>query len=802
MSDVRYGLRALVREPAFTLAAAVILALGIGATTAIFTLVRALLFEPLPYPGGERLVWIWNIAPRSGFGLRGLYGADFLEIRGQNRSFERMGGFMIGSWNVTGLAEPERLAGAAVTEDFFETLGMRPFTGRPFLPEEYRTGREKVVIFSYAFWRRRFGGDRNILGRRVTLDGIPFEVVGIMPRQFALATEYDLWIPLPRDSAFVTARRLHSVQTFGRLKNDVRLEQARTEAQAIGADLERRYPEDQGYELKLVTFLDQEAGPVRRMLWIFAAAVACVLLISCSNVASLLLARGAGRVREMAVRAAAGASRARLTRQLLVESGLLALAGGALGLPLAVAGVRLLVVLDPNALPRAGEIRTDLRALAFTFLLSLATGLVFGIMPALRGSRVSLSEALKEGGRSGPGGRKGNRLRAALVVIQVALGVLLMASAGLLARSLRQLNQVRPGYDTRHVLTMQLALTGVRYRDPAECVRFFERLIGQIERLPGVDAVGSTNYLPLDGAKHMAGLWLDSQPVHDEQTKIVLDNRVVTPGYFRAMGVPLVAGRFFSWTDRAETPKVVIVNEVFAGRFFPRGDALGRRITLTTVGPGNAQSAYEIVGVVGSFRESSLAEEPDREIFTVYTQTTILGQTLVVRTAGEPAPLSAAVRDAIAANDRDVPMYDVRTMQEQMDRSLAQPRFRGALIGVFSLVALALASFGVYGVIACAAAERKREIGIRVALGARPELVRRMIVLQGLKLTAFGLVLGVAGAAGAARLLEGFLFGVGASDPPTYVTTAAVFLAVTAAAAYVPARRATRMDPLAALREE
>jgi putative ABC transport system permease protein len=802
MSDLRYGLRTLAREPAFTLAAAVVLALGMGATTAIFTLVRSLLFEPLPYPGADRLVWIWNNAPRSGFGLRGLYGADFVEILGQNRSFERIGGFLTGSWNVTGIAEPERLAGAGVTGGFFETLGVQPFAGRPFLPEEYRTGREKVVIFSYAFWLRRFGGDQSVLGRRVTLDGSPFEVVGIMPRQFPLAATYDLWVPLARDSTFITTRRVRMLQTFGRLKKDTSFEQARTEMQAIGADLERRYPEDRGYSLELVTFLNHEVGGVRRMLWMFAAAVGCVLLISCSNVASLLLARGARRVREMAVRSAIGAGRARLVRQLLIESGLIALAGGALGLPLAVAGVRLLVMLDPNALPRAAEIRTDLPVLAFAFLLSLATGMIFGIMPALRGSRVSLSESLKEGGRSGTAGRKGNRLRAALVVIEVALGVVLMASAGLLARSFRQLNQVRPGYDIRNVLTMQVALTGARYREPAECVRFFERVLDQIARLPGVEAAGSANYVPLAPERNMAGLWLDSQPLHSDETKIVLDNRVVTPGYFRAMGVPLVAGRFFTWTDRAETPKVVVVNDLFASRFFPRGDAVGRRVTLTTVGPTDTRLTGEIVGVVGSFRESSLAEEPAPEIFSPYTQTTILGQTLVVRTAGDPARLSLAVHGAIGAVDQDVPVYNIRTMREQVDHSLAQPRLRSALIGVFSLVSLVLASLGVYGVIACAVAERRQEIGIRVALGARLEDVRRMIVLQGLKLTAFGLALGLAAAAAAARLLEGFLFGVGASDPLTYTATATTFIFVTAAAAYAPARRATRMDPLAALREE
>jgi putative ABC transport system permease protein len=789
----------LFRTPAFSLAAALVLALGLGATTAIFTLVERLLLSPLPYPAAERLVWIWNVPPQSGAGLRGLYASDIDEIRRESRIFESLGGAFPGSWNVTGAGEPQRLAGVRVTADFFPTLGVQPQTGRLFLPEEYRVGHEMVAILSYSFWQNHLGGDPDIAGRRISMDGVSFEIVGVMPRDFALSTDNDLWAPLPPDSPYAIGRTWRWVQTCGRLKAGVDPRQAQAEMNRIAADLGSRYPQDRGYGLKVVTFLDQEVGSVRKTLWIFAAAVGCVLLIACSNVASLLLARGAVRVREMAVRAAVGASRGALVRQLLIESALLAIAGVLLGLPLAYFGVRLLIAIDPRALPRAEEIHMDGRVLAFSFLLALATAVVFGIVPALRGSRVGLRGALTAGGRGGSGARGGNRLRSILVVTEVALGVVLMASAGLFARSFRQLTEVRPGYDASSVVTMQFSLSDVRYKDLTLCEKFFERLLTQLEQAPGLESAGTTNHLPLRKDKQTAGIWLDSQPVRSAETRIVLDNRVVSPGYFRAMGVPLLAGRFFEWTDRTDSAKVVIVNDRFVREFFPRGDALGKRVTLDL---GNSTWTGEIVGVVGSFRETDMAEEPSRELFTAYSQTTIPGNTLVVRSAGSTADVLNAVRVAIGMVDPEVAYYNVRTMQQQVADSVAQPRLRSALLAVFSVVALILASLGIYSVIACSVAERKKEIGIRVALGAQPSEVRSMVLGQGLKLTAIGLALGLAGAAGATRLIEGFLFGVRASDPFTYATTCVVFLAIAILASYLPARRAMKVDPIVALREE
>jgi putative ABC transport system permease protein len=789
----------LFRTPAFSFSAILVLALGLGATTAIFTLVERVLLSPLPYPDANRLVWISNVPPRAGAGLRGLFATDIGEIARESRVFESLGGAFPGSWNVTGVGEPQHLAGARVTAGFFPTLGIQPQVGRLFLPEEYRAGHEMVAIFSYSFWKNHLGGDADIVGRRISMDGVSFEIVGVMPREFALSSDFDLWAPLPPESPYASGRAWRWLETCGRLKPGVQPADAQAELNRIAADLGSRFPEDKGYGLKLVTFLDREVGSVRKTIWVFAAAVGCLLLIACSNVASLLLARGAARVREMAVRAAVGASRAALVRQLLIESSLLAMAGALLGLPTAVAGVRLLIALDPHALPRAGEVHLDARVIGFSFVLALATALIFGIVPAMRGSRVGIRGVLTSGGRSGSGGPGGNRLRSALVVIEVALGVTLLASAGLLVRSFRQLEDVRLGYDISSVVTMQFSLSDIRYKDASRCEQFFERLLTQLEQTPGVESAGTTNHIPLRKDKQTAGIWLDSQPLRTADTRIVLDNRVVSPGYFRAMGVPLLAGRTFAWTDRADTGKVVMVNDAFAREFFPRGDALGKRVTMDL---GKASWSGEIVGIVGNVRESELSEEPRRELFTAYSQTTIPGNTLVVRSGGGPADVLRAVREAVNAIDPEVAYFNVRTMKEQVSESVAQPRLRSALLALFSVVALILASMGLYGVIACSVAERKKEIGIRIALGARASEIRGMVLGQGLKLTAIGLVVGLAGAAAATQFLESFLFGVRASDPLTYASTCAVFLAVALLAAYFPARRAMRVDPMISLREE
>jgi len=798
----------LFRDPAFTVAAAVVLALGLGASTAIFTLVRAVLLEPLPYPDSSRLVYVWTTRLESGAGTDIVSAEDFREFRAKIASFEKTAAYVRNSWTLTGIVQPLRLSGMSVTDGFFETLGILPALGREFRADEFHTGRDTEAILSHEFWRDRLGGDPNAIGRRIALDGASYEIVGVMPAGFPLAGEFDMWAPLAVESPMAQGRLNPTLRTFGRLKPGVPIERAQAEATSLAADFAARYPEDLHKTFQLTTFLDYEVGDTRESLWILAAAVACLLLIACSNVASLLLARGAARVREMAVRAAVGAGRSALIRQMLVESTALAVVGGALGMALAAGGVRVLLVMAPGALPRSSEIHADPRILAFGFVLALATGIFCGIMPAWRGSRVNLQEALKEAGRGGAGMR-GNRLRSALVVAEVAFAVALMACAGLLARSLRAMNEVRLGYDTRGTVVMQVALPVARYgQNLDEARRFYERVLRGIEELPGVEAAGSTNLLPLQTDTNHVGVWLDTQPVESPETKIVVDNRVVTPGYFRAMGVPLASGRFFDWSDGPETPRAVIINDAFAREAFPAG-ALGHRITLDL----KPRWTAEVVGVVRSFRDTSLLEEPRRELFTVESQTTIRGQTLVVKTGQQAASGSllasdtaTAVRAVIAQVDADVPVYNVRTMQQQVSNQLAQPRLRGIVFGAFSLVALVLASLGIYGVIACGVAERKQEIGIRMALGARPARVRGMLAAEGLKLTAIGLTIGLAGAAAAGRVLARFLYGISTADPwsflESFLGAAVVFAMVALAASYLPSRKAAKLDPLEVLKSE
>ena len=794
-----YALRTLFRSPAFTLAAVVVLGLGIGATTAIFTLVHSVLLEPLPYPESGRLIFLAGVAPRAGPASMGIFGSDFLDYRAHNRSFEKMAAYVEGLWILSGVGEGESISGARVSPGYFETLGVTPLLGRGFLPAEQRLGHEWEVIFSYRFWQRKFGGDPAVIGKQVTLDGRSYEVVGVAPPDFPPADEFEMWAPLQMDSTLLLGRRYRFLRVFGRLKDGVTLPQAQAEANTFAADFAAAHPDDQGFTVRLSTFLDRAVGGVRKTLWIFAAAVACVLLIACSNVASLLLARGAARVREMAVRAALGAGRGALIRQMLVESALLALAGGALGLALASAGLRLLIVSAPKALPRAAEIHIDGGVLWFSFFASLLAGVIFGTAPALRGSRVNLSDAIKEGGRTGSAGRRTNRFRATLVVVEVALGVVLLTGAGLFARTFRALNQVQPGYDVRNVLTMQIAVLGARYRTPADWRGFFDRLIPAVERIPGVQAAGTTNLAPLHHGNNSTSLWLDTQTVRNEETKIRLDNRIVTPNYFRAMGIPLIAGRPFDENDRTDTPHVLLVNQAFAREFYP-GGALGHQVSVD-VGIGSMWTA-QIIGVVGDYRESNLGQPPRRELFTPLAQTTIAGQTLLVRTTGDPAGYVAAVRRAVESIDKDVPVYNVRTMQQQVDESLVEQRLRVSLLGVFSALALVLASVGLYGVIACGVAERRQEIGIRMALGARRGQVIELVLGDGLKLTALGILIGLPAALAVTRLIGSFLYGVTPWDPLTFLATAAIFVGVALAASYLPARRATRIDPVETLREE
>lgn len=799
MNEFRFAARILRRSPGFTLVAALALALGIGATTAIFTVVNSVLLQPLGYHDPDRLVWMWNVSSNTGPGMAGIFPPDLRAFREGNRSFEQMAGFMQGSWNLTGDGDAKRLLGVRVTEGFFEMLGVRPLIGRLFLPEEHHEGRNLVSIFSYGFWQRNFGGDPHIVGRTVIMDGKPFQVIGVMPQGFQFPTDCEMWAPFAFDTPATAGRDYRRMRVVGRLKPGVTLGQAQADMSAIAERLAEELPDAyHGWGVQLVTLTQQEVGHIRPTLLVLTAAVAFVLLIACANVANLLLARAVAREKEIAIRTALGASRGRLVRQLLVESVVLALAGGILGIVFAIWGVRLLLALDPTAIPRAPEIHVDALVLAFTFALCVVTGLVFGLAPALQNTRVNMHDALKDGGRGSTSGMRRNRFRSILVVSEVALGMVLLIGAGLMARSFRELIVVHPGFDPGNVLTMQIALTDISYGPPERRVGFFEDLTRRIEQLPGVQSVGAVNMIPLGGSNNTVGFWMEGQDTGDSAARIYSNNRVVTPDYFKAMGVPLISGRWFTWSDRKDTPNVILINDTFARQLFPKGDALGKRLTLDLGYPWRG----EIVGIVGSFRQSSLTDEPRRDLFTPLAQTAIAGMTFVVRAAGEPAALSAAIRKQVNAIDPRVPVYNVRTMSDVVASSVSEPRLRTALLSLFSLAALVLASLGIYGVIAYSVTERRHEIGIRLALGAQPSDVLLMVVGQGLMLALIGLAVGTGAALVLTRLLRRFLFGVSETDPLTFATAALLFLIVAFLASYVPARRALRFDPMFELRNE
>ena len=795
-SELRFAFRTLFREPLFTLSAVAVLALGMGSTTAIYTLLQNLLLAPLPYADSHRLVWIWNQPRQAGLESQGFIGADLEDFRGIAQSFERVAGMLPGAWSIVTNGQARYVWGARVQPGFFEILGVQPFLGRGFLPEEFHRGREMTAIFSYASWQRYYGGDPGIVGRKIQIEGSTFEIAGIMPADFPLSEEYELLAPFPLESPY-TQIRVHMFPAIGKLKSGVSLAQARAETGALDAELARRHPDERAWRIRLVTFSDQASGGLGNTLWILAASVGCVLLMACSNAASLILARGVGRGRQMAVRATLGAGSGRLIRQTLLETGVIALAAGLLGWLAAVASVHLVQVLEPDALPHGRTIRADFGVMAFAFFLSLATGVIFGLLPALRLARVDLRDALQESGRGGTSSRDSHRLRSALVVLEVAAGVVLMTSAGLLARSFRELTRVNRGYDASHALTMT-----VTFSDPhwgmARRRGFIERLTAELERLPGVAAVGASSSVPLANEGMSLGLWVDTQPVTPD-SQIQTDHRAVTPGYFDALRIPLAAGRFFTAADQPESPLVALVNDVFAARFFPAGNTLGRNLLIKDAG---RLTSYEVVGIVRGYRDVNLGEPPRSEVFTAFAQTTLRQMTLVLRTAGDPSALAAAASKLVASVDPEVPVHAVSTMEDRERRAVSVLRVRSAVLILFSTVAVLLTSLGLYGVIACGVAARRREFGIRVALGARPGQVCWPVVRSGLQLTLAGLALGLAGAAVAARLLSRFLFGVGAADPPSYLVTVAVMLLVAVVASFLPAWRATQVNPLEALREE
>jgi putative ABC transport system permease protein len=799
--DIRYALRILAKNPGFTAIAVLTLALGIGANTAIFSVVDAVLLRPLPFKNPERLVWGFGNCPLcSGAAVSPM---DFADYRAQNHAFEHMGAFALENllFNFTGTDKPEQVKATMVTTGFFEALGLQPLLGRSFIPADERARDPQVVILGNREWKERFGSDPTVIGRPLTLDGASRTVVGVLPVDLPLFSDADLWVPAPYENEGMASRRGHFLRVVGLLKGGVSLVQAQSELDAIAGHLAQEFPDtNNGWSVTLSPLRTVLVGDVRPALLVLLGAVALVLLIACANVASLLLARNTGRQREIAVRTALGASRARLVQQMLTESILLALTGGAAGILLANWGVALLKKLGPESLPRLNEVSMSGGVLAFTAGVAVLTGILFGLGPALQASRRDLTQGLREGGASGDS-RSKHRTHNALVVAEVAVSLVVLIASGLLLNSFWRLIHVRPGFDAANVATAEVSLIYEKYRkNDAARTAFFDRLRERIAALPGVDSVGFISDLPLSGQANDTYFVVQENPPADPNDRSDADIRVVAGDYFHAMRIPLLAGRTFTRQDAAGLPRVAMVNQPFATHYFGSENPIGKHLDIWE--GGNSFTAREIVGIVGGNKHFAMQETLRAEMFVPEAQSRNARMNLVIRSAGDPAALAPAVRAAVSAIDPDGATSSFRSMSEVILASEAGDRFNTILIVLFGVVALVLTAAGIFGVLSYLVTQRTREIGLRMALGAQPQDVLRVIVGHGMRLAAFGIALGLAGALAATRWMSSFLFGVGPTDPLTFAGVVFVLSAAAFLACYFPARRAMRVDPMVALRYE
>ena len=800
--DLVYAIRIWLKSPAITGIAMLAMALGIGANTAIFSIVNAILLRPLPYPSAERLVRVWESEPE--LEKAPIAPADFLDWKQQNQSFEQLAAFRSQSFNFTEGQEPERIRGARVSANFFSLLGIQPALGRTFTEEEDQPGRNKVLVLSDELWRRRFGADPNIINKTTLVNDQSYTIIGVMPRGATFPTRQgEVFTPNAFNDAEKKTRRTHYIFALGRLKPNVTFAQAQAEMTAIASRLAELYPASNSkVGVKLVSLKEEVIGNVQRLLLILVVAVVCVLLIACANIANLLLSRAVTRQKEVAIRNALGASRGRIIRQMLTESVLLSLVGGALGLLLAFGIIYLLLYLKPANIPRLTEIHLDASSLAFTFSLSLLTGVLFGLFPALRASTPDLEESLKEGSNRQSQGRTHYRLRSLLVVSEVGLSLLLLIVAGLLIKSFVRLSNVDLGFDQSNLLTMEIALPGSKYPDGQSQVAFFQQAVDNLKTLPKVQYVGAISDLPLLGGNSTV-FQIEGRPV-EEGEKPLTEYRLINPDYFRAMNIQLLRGRFFNQSDHKTGPGVVIVNETLAKRFFPGEDALGKRLGLS-----NPADWREIVGIVRDVRDYGPDIEPMPQSYVPMVQNapeyldgSSSGMALAVRADSDPKSLTAMVREQIRSLDKSQPIQNLKTMEERFGESVAQRRFNMLVLSVFAALALLLAAVGVYGVISYSVTQRTHEFGVRMALGAQPRDVNKLVLSHVMKLTIAGIILGLAVAFAVTRTISSFLYGVAATDPTVFIATSLLMCAVALLASYYPARKATKVNPIIALRTE
>ncbi len=803
MRDFRHAARVLKNSPGFTAVALLVLALGIGANTAIFSVVNSLLLRPIPFKGADRIVVVWETHGATGVGRTGVSGPNFMDWREHSTVFEEMALFEPGTGTLTGVGEPEQFPGLRVTTNFAEMLGVKVQLGRGFRPGENVGGRKNVALLSHGYWQRRFGADPAIIGRKLTVDGLPYEAVGILAADFWFPVPCDAIVPWNEDELRQMNRLAHEFAVFARLRPGVGLQQAQVEMNALAANLARQHPELRGWGVTLVPLRQAGTEYLRPALLVLLGAVGFILLIACANLSSLMLARAAARQKEIAVRLAAGASRWQVMRLLLAESLLLGLLGGAAGLLVAAWGIDLLRAVLPGRVPiqeASGELllsRVDIdpTVLAFTFAVAVLTGVLFGLAPAWRASRADLSEALKQSGRGMASARGFKLTRSALVAGEVALAAVLLIGAGLMLESVWKLQQVQPGFRPAGLLTMEMELpTDTKYRVRQQQAEFYRRVLEALGATPGVQAAGFAEVLPLDHEERRRSFLVEGHPPLPAGQELGADYNPASPGFFAALGIPLVRGRMFTDADRAGAPEVVIIDSTLVERYLRGEEPIGKRLLLPR--------PHEIVGVVGAIRKAGLDKQPQPTIYLPYLQDPDNRMVLVVRGRGDPMGYVRAAKNAVWTVDKDQPVYRIRTMDEVVADSSSVRRLMSLLLGAFAVVAAAVAALGVAGVVSYMVNQRTRELGLRQALGATAADLVKMIVREGLALALAGVALGVAAALGLTRALASLLYGVTATDPAAFAAVPALLLVVAAAASYLPARRAARVDPMRALRLE
>ena len=809
LQDLRYALRMMRKNAGLTLVMVASLAVGIGANSAIFSVVDALLLRPLPYPQPDRLAAVWLHSPGIGIFRDWPSPGQYIDIQNENRSFEQMALAQSRTFTLTGREQPERIDGMRTQSSLLQMLSAKPLLGRLLLPEEDKPGKPAVAILSERVWRRLFNSDAGIVGKSITLDGNAFTVAGVLRGGFMLNAEVmpsegpmdkiDVFLPLPLGADAVRRRGDENYNILVRLKRGVSVQLAQADIDVIASRIREKDKRDRTFGMHVTGLREQVVGDVRRAVLVLLGSVALVLLIACANVANLLLTRAAGREKEVAIRTALGAGWQRLARQLLTESILLAICGGAAGLAIAQASLFVVRTMNPGNIPRLEDIQINGAVLAFTFGVALGTGTLFGVAPAWRAIKVDLNTSLKAGGRGGQsdGGLRlaRHRLRGLLVVSELAFSLMLLIGAGLLVRSFVRLQSVPPGFTTDHVLTMQVAANGAKYRQDKAVAQFYQEIESRIARLPGVKSEGVVSALPLTGTVGWGGIGVEGYAPPPGQ-ELQVDMRIASTDYFRTMEIPLLKGRYFSEHDATDTPPVAIIEEKFAQRFWPRGDAIGKHLWFDRKKP------FTIVGVVGVVKQYGLGTDGKIATYFPQQQQTGNGMFLVARTSSDAAGLAGAVVREIHAVDPDVAVYGIRTMQDRLYDSLARQRFSSTMLGAFAAFALLLAAVGIYGVLSYLVTRSTHDIGVRVALGAQPGDIIGLVVRQGMELAAIGIVAGLAGAAALTRVMGSLLFGVSATDAATFVAVAALLAAVAFAASVIPARRATRVDPIVALREE